>query len=179
MSTARQATPNLTSSTQVETASESPQGSSSIRVSGTLRLRGEPFSDAAQVEERTGSTRRIRWSEDVVDNEGMGKKSSKVCCIYHKSRPVGESSSESESSDSSSSETDSDSDIDHGEARMSRSRQQVEGREHCDQDVCEHVMKEHSFPRSSRQRKEKTKRRKPSPNAYERIPKTAKRHSGT
>ncbi|KAF3039207.1 Type 1 phosphatases regulator ypi1 [Didymella heteroderae] len=34
--------------------------------SGVLRLRAEP-------EER----RRIQWAEDVVDNEGMGKKSSK------------------------------------------------------------------------------------------------------
>lgn len=33
----------------------------------TLRLRGEPRQ----------SRRAIRWAEDVVDNEGMGKKSSK------------------------------------------------------------------------------------------------------
>jgi protein phosphatase 1 regulatory subunit 11 len=31
-----------------------------------LRLRGE-----------AASSRRIRWAEDVIDNEGMGKKSSK------------------------------------------------------------------------------------------------------
>lgn len=35
----------------------------------TLRLRAEP----AEPSER----RRIQWAEDVVDNEGMGKKSSK------------------------------------------------------------------------------------------------------
>jgi hypothetical protein len=34
---------------------------------GTLVLRGEP----------SDGSRRIRWAEDVVDNEGMGKKSSK------------------------------------------------------------------------------------------------------
>lgn len=34
--------------------------------SGTLRLRAEPV-----------ERRRIQWAEDVVDNEGMGKKSSK------------------------------------------------------------------------------------------------------
>ncbi|KAL2011837.1 hypothetical protein VTN00DRAFT_4555 [Thermoascus crustaceus] len=177
MSAARQSTPSLTSSTQVETASESPQGSSSIRVSGTLRLRGEPLVDSVHVEERTGSTRCIRWSEDVIDNEGMGKKSSKVCCIYHKSHAVGESSSESESSDSSSSDTDSDSGLDHGQARMSR-RQQAKGRGHADRDVCEHATKEHGVTHPSK-RRNKTKRRKPSPNAYERVPKTAKRHSGT
>jgi hypothetical protein len=34
--------------------------------SGTLRLRAEPV-----------ERRHIQWAEDVVDNEGMGKKSSK------------------------------------------------------------------------------------------------------
>jgi protein phosphatase 1 regulatory subunit 11 len=34
--------------------------------SGTLRLRAEPAEE-----------RHIQWAEDVVDNEGMGKKSSK------------------------------------------------------------------------------------------------------
>lgn len=50
---------------------------------------------------------RVVWSDDVVDNEGTGRKSSKICCIYHKPRKFDESSSE-ESSDS-----DSDSDCSH------------------------------------------------------------------
>ncbi|THV06399.1 hypothetical protein K435DRAFT_849190 [Dendrothele bispora CBS 962.96] len=49
---------------------------------------------------------RVSWREDVVDNEGCGRKSSKICCIYHKPRPFDESSDE----DSSSSGSDSDSD---------------------------------------------------------------------
>jgi len=48
--------------------------------------------------------RRITWGEEVVDNEGMGKKKSKICCIYHKPRAFDESSS----SDSSSSESEAD-----------------------------------------------------------------------
>lgn len=32
----------------------------------------------------------VKWSEDVVDNEFMNKKSSKKCCIFHKQRPFGE-----------------------------------------------------------------------------------------
>ncbi|SLM34088.1 type 1 phosphatase regulator ypi1 [Lasallia pustulata] len=77
-----------------------------VEVAGTLRLRGVPAED-----------RRIRWAEDVVDNEGLGRKSSKVCCIYHAPRAVGESSSES-SSDSSSSESKGDSEPDNSSARM-------------------------------------------------------------
>jgi len=38
--------------------------------------------------------RNLKWSEEVVDNEGLGKKKSNKCCIYHKSRAFGESSSE-------------------------------------------------------------------------------------
>ena len=34
----------------------------------------------------------------MIDNEGLGRKSSKVCCIYHKPRAVGESESEDDSS---------------------------------------------------------------------------------
>lgn len=33
--------------------------------------------------------------EGVIDNEGLGRKSSKRCCIFHKQRPFGESSTDS------------------------------------------------------------------------------------
>ncbi|XP_028403022.1 E3 ubiquitin-protein ligase PPP1R11-like [Dendronephthya gigantea] len=41
--------------------------------------------------------KKVQWKADTVDNEFMGKKSSKCCCIYEKPRLFGESSSESES----------------------------------------------------------------------------------
>ena len=45
----------------------------------------------------------IGRDETVQDNEGLGRKSSKRCCIFHKQRPFGESSTESsDDSDSSS-----------------------------------------------------------------------------
>ena len=28
--------------------------------------------------------KRVTWSEDTVNNEGMGKKKSNICCIYHR-----------------------------------------------------------------------------------------------
>ena len=37
----------------------------------------------------------VRWDENVVDNEGLGRKSSKRCCIFHKQRAFGESSTDS------------------------------------------------------------------------------------
>ncbi|KZT67922.1 hypothetical protein DAEQUDRAFT_812456 [Daedalea quercina L-15889] len=62
-----------------------PEGGEEV---GRLRLRAAPRSRP-----------RVVWREDVVDNEGAGKKSSKICCIYHKPKAFDESSSE-ESSDS-------------------------------------------------------------------------------
>jgi len=38
---------------------------------------------------------KVVWKEDVIDNEGCGKKKSKICCIYHKPRKFDESSDES------------------------------------------------------------------------------------
>ncbi|KAI4173512.1 MAG: hypothetical protein LQ343_002850 [Gyalolechia ehrenbergii] len=123
------------SATQLETTPLPPP------LQPTLRLRAD-----------STNGRRLRWAEDVIDNEGMGKKKSKgvfpylksrsvptqkqgeslltwmdtVCCIYHPTRAVGESSSENDSG-SSSSDSDSDPDSsspknDDGRARMSGTR---------------------------------------------------------
>jgi hypothetical protein len=87
-----------------------------------------------------------------------------VCCIYHKARPVGESSSESDSSSS-------DSDQSTGDAGSRRN--------------CHHIHHNHRVgAQESPERgragsghshdSRKTKRRKPSPNAYEKMPKNTK-----
>ena len=36
----------------------------------------------------------ITWAEDTIDNEHMGKKSSKRCCIFHKVKKFAESDSD-------------------------------------------------------------------------------------
>lgn len=149
--------------------------------SGTLRLRAEP-----------AEQRHIQWAEDVVDNEGMGKKSSKglykqeyirrlmligelVCCIYHKPREVGESSDES-SSDSSS--DDSDSEPDNGEARPAGGRKGGDGRRgrrpHNHEHNHDHGEHDHDEPNGGPSQPQKRPRRRPSPNAYEKMPKQKK-----
>jgi protein phosphatase 1 regulatory subunit 11 len=37
---------------------------------------------------------RVRWAEDVVDNEDLCRKKSKKCCVFHRSRGLDESSDE-------------------------------------------------------------------------------------
>ncbi|CDH55614.1 hypothetical protein RO3G_10091 [Lichtheimia corymbifera JMRC:FSU:9682] len=106
---------------------------------GILRLRGDMSARRP---------RAIQWDESVVDNEHMNKKKSKICCIYHRPRAVGESSDEESSSDSSSSSSDSsDSDNDHSD--------------HCDH---------HHHRHQSKKIKKKRNPREASPNAYERQP---------
>lgn len=183
--------PHLQSTTQT---SQQP----SPVLPGTLRLRGEE-TPSAPAAPSSSSGPRIRWSEDVVDNEGMGKKSSKgkitsqyatscprmsvfltlclVCCIYHKARPVGESSSESESS-SSSSDSESDSDTDrrrpvshhhrhsHPRGRQPAGEGSSDSNNHGADDCC-----------SQRHHGRSKPKRKPSPNAYEKMPKPSKNSS--
>ncbi|KAJ7608811.1 phosphatase inhibitor-domain-containing protein [Roridomyces roridus] len=112
-----------------------------------------------------GAPRRSRphvaWSEDVVDNEGCGRKSSKICCIYDKPRRF------DESSDEDSSDSDSDSDIDDGRARRSRSHQHSHSHDHPHRPVDGDAGGVLRDPQSS----SVTQLEQPSePNAYERGP---------
>lgn len=91
MSGAQQAS---SSSRATQTATEVPTSESPVGSNGTLRLRGH----------RTDE-RRVAWTENTVDNEKLGRKSSKICCIYHKPRNFDESSSEDSSSSSDSDDT--------------------------------------------------------------------------
>jgi len=134
--------------TQVEPGRSAPRPPQA-QLQAVLHLRGATKEEEEEARTMTGdgnTRRRIQWAEDVVDNEGLGRKSSKVCCIYHAPRGIDESSDES-SSDSDDSESGDD-----GSARPARR----EGRPH-----------KHSHDHG----KGKGKERARSPNAYEKMPK--------
>lgn len=143
------AAPNATNGSQTITSTNSGP---SIPFT-TLRLRAEP-----------GERPRVQWAEDVVDNEGMGKKSSKVCCIYHKPHEPGDSASESDSS--SSSDEGSDGEPDLSRARKAGGSGKGKGRARRHQ------------PGEEDGGKGKGKERKASPNAYERQPKQKSKDGG-
>jgi len=87
---------------------------------GTLRLRGGP---------RNGP--RVAWDEAVVDNEGLGRKKSKICCIYHRPRRFDESSDEEDSSET---DLSSDDDTARPSGQYRRHRHHVDeekGRDRC------------------------------------------------
>jgi len=48
---------------------------------------------------KKGGEKKIQWTEDTVDNEGLGKKKSKICCQYKKPRAHLDESSDDESDD--------------------------------------------------------------------------------
>ena len=151
--------PATGSATQTITPADSASSRSVSPEPLVLRLRGAH--DASGSITARGQRRQITWAEDVIDNEGLGRKSSKVCCIFHKTREFGESSSEDDSSsDSDSSDDDaggSDS-PDDGGARMSGNRRgRKHDRGHNHGDGCGHGKSKGG--------------RRPSPNAYEKMPK--------
>jgi protein phosphatase 1 regulatory subunit 11 len=163
------ATPTTGSATHTMTSTPTPsRGTSTSPDPLVLRLRGahtpSTHTQTTASDENTTQSlsRGIRWAEDVVDNEGLGRKSSKVCCIYHKPRPVGESSDEEDSSSSSDSDASGSESPDDGAARAvggKRGRKSRRAHKHDHGDDCGqgHVG-------------DKGKRR-PSPNAYEKMPK--------
>ncbi|KAJ1648244.1 Type 1 phosphatases regulator ypi1 [Dispira simplex] len=63
---------------------------------GTLYLRAEPSPTLDAPPRRQP---RIKWDSDVVDNEGLNRKKSKVCCIFRKTRRFDESDSDESDSD--------------------------------------------------------------------------------
>ena len=115
-----------------------------------------------------------------------------MCCIYHAPRAVGESSSES-SSDSSSSESEGDSEPDNSTARMGgkrkKRRQHNYDHDHNHDHDCDHAsakgiepercsnLGEGSETKAKAKRAGKGSRRKRSPNAYEKMPKSSGTHT--
>lgn len=65
-----------------------------------LRLKNSEESDASTKGEKQKPKKVIRkqvsWTQETVDNEHLGKKKSKCCCVYVKPRSFGESDTESE-----------------------------------------------------------------------------------
>ena len=65
--------PTGASSTTMTTVAEAPSSSATEPAAPlVLKLRGK-------------RTRRLRWADDVVDNEDLDRKKSKCCCIFHPS----------------------------------------------------------------------------------------------
>lgn len=129
--------------------------------------------------------RKVRFREEerafsplFADNYMIRTDRRTVCCIYHKPRPVGESSSESESSDSGSSDADSDDETDHRQSRLNHSRHPPsQNGSSSNERPSEQVSERGSGACCTKHHGKQGKHRKPSPNAYEKMPKSAREHT--
>lgn len=87
------------SQTQVIEANEVDSNSSEPP---TLKLRLKKSDDVTETEkgEKTKpkklARKQVSWTQETVDNEYLGKKKSKCCCVYVKPKRFGESDTESE-----------------------------------------------------------------------------------
>jgi len=77
------------------TSSEVPSGSDCVKVIDTETEQHQPEQTLKLCLKK--KKKKINWTKDTVDNEGLGKKKSKCCCQYTKPRNnLNESSSDSE-----------------------------------------------------------------------------------
>lgn len=94
-----------------------------------LQLRGEERSNNQSRSNRSPTSQRhsVRWQSDVIDNEHMNKKKTKICCIFHPQQEFDDEvdhhsdcHDSSSSSSSSSSESESEKKLDPAERRQRR-----------------------------------------------------------
>ncbi|XP_042658261.1 E3 ubiquitin-protein ligase PPP1R11 [Tyto alba] len=79
--------------TMAEAADSSACGTATVTETGAA----EPENRSLTLKLRKRKPdKKVEWSSDTVDNEHLGRRSSKCCCIYEKPRAFGESSTESE-----------------------------------------------------------------------------------
>jgi len=78
-------------------AEQNAEQSSSTTVLKTETQTGQGESSSVRlVLKKPQPSKKVNWTTETVDNEHMGKRKSKCCCIYKKPHVFGESSSESD-----------------------------------------------------------------------------------
>ncbi|XVE68793.1 hypothetical protein DITRI_Ditri09bG0098800 [Diplodiscus trichospermus] len=86
-STTNRASSSTSSVTTTVTIENNSGSSSSSQPQETLVLELRP------------RRKKVTWKEGTVDNEFMNKKSSKICCIFHKEKPFDEDDSDDDGHD--------------------------------------------------------------------------------
>jgi protein phosphatase 1 regulatory subunit 11 len=87
--------PRVVSPATALAASAGRSATTTITTTTTTNDESTPQSQPEVLHLTLRASSNVRWDESVVDNEGLGRKSSKRCCIFHKQRKFGESSTDS------------------------------------------------------------------------------------
>jgi len=81
-------------------ASSTPSTGNSASATTTVTETQDGNEETLRLKLKKGAEKKkIQWTEDTVDNEGLGKKKSKCCCQYKKPRANLDESSGDESDD--------------------------------------------------------------------------------
>ena len=78
--------------------SESTSGSQTVEATTTTESSG-PTLKLRLTQTKQKERRKVQWSSETVDNEHLGRKKSKCCCVFVKKRPFGQSDSEESDDD--------------------------------------------------------------------------------
>uniref|UniRef100_A0A6G1SAL6 E3 ubiquitin-protein ligase PPP1R11 n=1 Tax=Aceria tosichella TaxID=561515 RepID=A0A6G1SAL6_9ACAR len=88
----------MTSNAPPRTTSLTATATTTTTLSGSVEESTSQPTDSTTVRLKK-KQKKVAWNQDTVDNEGLGRKSSKCCCIYQKPHKFDESSSDSELDD--------------------------------------------------------------------------------
>ncbi|KAK6453956.1 type 1 phosphatases regulator YPI1 [Scheffersomyces xylosifermentans] len=101
---------NRASHTVVTGPSQANPGATEQQSVLCLRRQSVLERDDGATQEKTKKKKKkkakVQWTEDVIDNEDMGKKKTKICCIFHPQRNFDEGTDSDHSHSSSSDESD-------------------------------------------------------------------------
>ncbi|XP_066332275.1 protein phosphatase 1 regulatory subunit INH3-like [Miscanthus floridulus] len=78
------------------TIDPSPSSSSSTAPPPAAASAPAPAPESVVLRLKRWAKKKVSWKEGTVDNEGLGRKSSKKCCIFHKEVPFDEDCSDDE-----------------------------------------------------------------------------------
>ncbi|KAK3766709.1 hypothetical protein RRG08_046006 [Elysia crispata] len=90
--------PNQNQMNCIPSGNECPQTTQTETVE-ILEERQSPPVLTLRLQQPGRQDHRVKWTSDTVDNEFMGKKKSKCCCIYEKPKVFGESDTSSDEED--------------------------------------------------------------------------------
>ncbi|CAL2038069.1 unnamed protein product [Caenorhabditis brenneri] len=85
------------SHTQQQTASSTTTTTETVTAPAPTQEENLVLHLSAPTQPSTSERRHVVWATETVDNEGMGKKKSKCCCIYKKPKNWQDESSDSDS----------------------------------------------------------------------------------
>ncbi|RLV94712.1 Type 1 phosphatases regulator YPI1 [Spathaspora sp. JA1] len=118
----------------------------------------------------------VTWGREVIDNEFLNRKKTKICCIFHRTREFGESSSDS-STDSSSDESDASENGFANNNNVPRDENEPENEKSSKDDNSEVIeekeCEEPEICHHHRKKLLKQKKKKQQVNAYEKQPKNS------